>query len=31
VAKKSLRGEIKAGDVVEISALEIRAELENWD
>jgi hypothetical protein len=26
-----LRGEIKAGDVVEISALEIRAELENWD
>ena len=29
VAKKSLRGEIKAGDVVEISALEIRAELEN--
>ena len=29
VAKKSLRGEIKAGDVVEISALEIRVELEN--
>jgi ATP-dependent Clp protease ATP-binding subunit ClpA len=29
VAKKSLRGEIKAGDVVDISALEIRAELEN--